>query len=189
MIKVVKEYLEDAFITDKARLKHIYNVEKIALKLARIYGVNEEKAAIASLLHDATKLLNHEENLTLAKRMFDESLLNSTPSPCLHAFSAAFLAKSKFNIDDEEILDAISYHCSGRANMNKLEMIIYISDYVEESRTFVTEELRNLAEVNLEKTVYKILLDTKEYLESNHKAVSNLTLEAIKFYEEICGGI
>ena len=74
-------------------------------------------------------------------------------------------------------------------NMNKLEMIIYISDFVEESRTFVTEELRNLAEVNLKKTVYKILLDTKEYLESNHKAVSNLTLEAIKFYKEICGGI
>ena len=46
------------------------------------------------------------------------------------------LRSMNFKIEDEDILQAIKYHTTGRAGMSNLEKIIYISDMIEPSRQF-----------------------------------------------------
>lgn len=182
--KQINLFLEETFALNKARLKHINNVLAIALELGEIFSCNKEEITIASLLHDSTKQLNYQENLRLASTMFSESELLDIPEPCLHAYSAGALAKEKFDIEDQDILNAIIYHCSGRPQMSDLEMIVFISDYIEESRLFVSDDLKQLARLDLRQTVYIIMKETVEYLKSENKQISNLTLLAIQGFEE-----
>jgi predicted HD superfamily hydrolase involved in NAD metabolism len=182
-INKINEYLKNEFLQDQARLQHIMNVLKVALDLGEIFVVDKNALKVAVLLHDATKMLDFKENYTLASKMFDKDVLNQVPIPCLHAYSAAALAKVKFEIQDQDVLNAITYHCSGRPKMSMLEKIVFVSDYIEEKRDFVTDDLRELARVDLNKSVYNIMLQTKAYLIKNNKAISDLTDLAIKDYE------
>ncbi|MDY0023565.1 MAG: bis(5'-nucleosyl)-tetraphosphatase (symmetrical) YqeK [Candidatus Izemoplasmatales bacterium] len=189
LIKRIEDFLTEEFLHDQARLNHIKNVTKVALELGEIFNISSDKIIVASYLHDATKKLSFEENFALASKMFNERELTSVVKPCLHAYSAASLAKDKFSIEDQDILNAITYHCSGRSYMSNLEMIIFISDYIEESRIFVTEELRILARKSLRKATYIIMKQTCDYLLKNNRKISSLTLDAIEKFETQEGGI
>lgn len=52
----------------------------------------------------------------------------------IHAKLGAYLAGKKYGVEDPEILDAITWHTTGKPEMSKLEMIIYIADYIEPQR-------------------------------------------------------
>ena len=43
------------------RYEHTLNVRKMAVKLAKRYGVDEDKAALAALLHDSAKEISKDE--------------------------------------------------------------------------------------------------------------------------------
>jgi nicotinate-nucleotide adenylyltransferase len=61
------------------------------------------------------------------------------------------MAREKFGIEDEEILDAITYHTTGRGNMTMLDRIVYLSDKLEPSRTYTDlTEMRKVAEYDLD---------------------------------------
>ncbi len=187
LIKKIEAYLKVVFKNNQNRLKHIQNVKKVAISLAKIYNVDLAGVIVASLLHDVTKALNFEEN----KKIIDghDIDISQIPDGCIHAITSRIIAKEKFNITDQDILNAIEYHCSGRKNMSTLEKIIFISDYIEDSRPFTTEELKLSAKQDLDKTVFKIMLLTKAYLLENNKAFSKLTEEAIDSYKRKFGGI
>ncbi len=184
LLKRIYAYLEIQFADDPFRLKHTFNVKEVALKLGEIYQVDQDKIILAALLHDSTKNLSFEENRDLISNMFMEEQLELEPKPCLHAYSAAALAKNYFGIMDDDIINAIAYHCSGRMQMSPLEKIIFVSDYIEESREFVNEDLRALARTNLDKAVYEIMLQTKEYLLTNQRFISPITEAAILYYKK-----
>jgi len=184
LIGKIEEYLEEQFLHDKKRLAHIHSVMQKALELGEIFRVSKDKITIASLLHDATKKLSFPENYSMARIIFAEETIKHSPKPCLHAYSATALAKIKFQIDDEEILNAIAYHCSGRKNMGILEKIIYIADYIEETRTFIIdEEIKHSSKVDLDRTVYLIMKETEHYLKEHNRPLAKDTLEAIEAYE------
>ena len=54
----------------------------------------------------------------------------------IHSFLGAEIAKQRYGIDDEEILNAIRFHTTGRANMTMLDKVIYLADYIEPMRNF-----------------------------------------------------
>ena len=116
---------------------HSVNVSKEAKRLAIIYGCNEEKAAIAGMLHDITKELSKEEQL---KIMFDGDIILDNlqkNSPKLwHGISGSVYVSKNLDIDDKDILNAIRYHTTGRANMSLLEKIIFVADFTSEERTY-----------------------------------------------------
>jgi predicted HD superfamily hydrolase involved in NAD metabolism len=188
-INKIEIYLNSIFPKNSDRLKHILNVKKVAISLAKIYEVDLENVIIASLLHDVNKYLTNDENQEFLEKHKEKIDLTKYPKPCFHALSAEIIAKEKFGITDKEILNAIRYHCSGRSQMSKLEKIIFVSDFIEESRDFVTEELRNLAKIDLDKTVYQIMKQTKTYLLKNNEELSSLTENALIFYKDKIGGI
>lgn len=183
MIESIEQYLIDNFKFDQERLRHIKRVKKMALELNTVYKLPEDKLVIATLLHDATKNLNYQENLHLASKIYLTELLEQIPESCLHAFSASALAATAFKIKDQDTLNAIAYHCTGRKNMSDLEMLVFISDYIEEERDFVSYDLKVLAKENLLKTTLKIMIETKKYLELNMKKVAKITLDAIVYYQ------
>ena len=180
LIKQIEAYLVKKFKEPNKRLKHIYNVKKVASTLGKIYNADIPSVVVASYLHDATKDDTNEENIELASNLINDD----TPKACIHAYAAHNLAKTMFKIDDLDILNAIKFHCSGRAEMSMLEKIIYVSDFIEEDRPFVTTELRELAKTNIDKTVYLIMVQTKEYILKNKQEFSSYTEEAILFYKK-----
>ena len=181
----IYEFLENQFLHNQSRLKHILAVLKVALDLGEIFGVDKDKITISALMHDSTKNKTFQENLDLASKMFSEDELSDVPRPCLHAYSASALARSKFNITDQDVLNAITYHCSGRMKMSVLEKVIFVADFIEESRDFVEDYIKETAYKNLDLATYLIMKETENYLIKNNRRVSKLTTEAIEAYENL----
>ena len=119
------------------RYNHCVNVSKEAVKLAKRYGGDEEKAAVAGILHDITKEMPKEEQLQI---MLDSGIILDDiqkKAPKLwHGISGSVYIKKHFGIEDEDILNEICYHTTGRAGMSLLEKIIFVADFTSEERTY-----------------------------------------------------
>ena len=64
----------------------------------------------------------------------------------IHGPVAALFMERDYRITDSDILNAVRYHTTGRRNMTRLEMIIYVSDIIEPNRKFDgIEELREMS--------------------------------------------
>lgn len=179
-ILAIEDYLKEAFKSHPSRLEHIQRVKKIAISLANIYRADLPSVIVAAYLHDATKLLSDEENIQLADNFYHSSI----PPACAHAYAAAKLAVTRFEIKDDDILNAIKYHCSGRKEMSLIEKIIFVSDFIEDGRDFVTPTLRLLAHHDLDRAVLEIMVLKKNYIESINQPLSPLTEEAISQYKK-----
>lgn len=136
----------------KARLttklyRHSLGVQETAMKLARQYGIDEEKAALAGLLHDFGKSLSLDEQHRLAKDLdlADEVCLYEPV--LLHGPVGAYLIEQEFEEQfDEEVLEAVKKHTTGAPGLSPLAQIIYLADYIEPGRTCPgVESIRELA--------------------------------------------
>lgn len=130
-IKLIKSMMSEN------RYNHCVNVSKEAVKLAKRYGCDEEKAAIAGILHDITKEIPKEEQLQI---MLDSGIIlddiQKNAPKLWHGISGSAYIKNHLDIDDEDILNAICYHTTGRAGMSLLEKIIFVADFTSEERTY-----------------------------------------------------
>lgn len=117
------------------RRNHIEGVISTAEELARIYGVDVEKAHIAAFFHDIAKYMKEEESDAEVKKfnLGDEFLGNVNLA---HGRIAGAWAKEYYGVTDEDILNAITYHTSSRKNSSLLEKIIFVADTVEPGRTY-----------------------------------------------------
>jgi predicted HD superfamily hydrolase involved in NAD metabolism len=96
-----------------------------------------------------------------------------------HAHVGAEVVRSELGIEDEEVLDAIRYHTSGRENMTLLEKIVCLADYIEPGRQFPgVEELRTAAEEDLDRALAKGLGGTITFLVNREKRIYPLTVLA-----------
>lgn len=119
------------------RYKHSVNVAKEAVRLAKKYGADEEKAAIAGILHDITKENTKEEQLQI---MTDGGIIlddvQKISSKLWHGISGSVYMRDKLDITDEDILNAVKYHTTGRAGMSVLEKVIFVADFTSEERDY-----------------------------------------------------
>ena len=174
----------------QTRFRHILAVAKEALKICEKIGRNDltEKAYVASLLHDITKSFSKEEHFEWCTDITDE---DKETADVLHAFSACEYARHLFpDLVDADIYDAIRYHCTGRENMSVLEKVVFLADYIEETREHesckrLRESFYNDNSLNaLDWAVLAELQNTVSYLESKGLKVNSRTLKALKFYTE-----
>lgn len=162
------------------RYIHTLGVIKAAVNLAKKYNEDEESAYMAALLHDYAKNFSEKqlkEYIADNNLDIDEIMLNAYQ--LLHGKVAAHIAKNEFNIQNDDILNAIEYHTTGRQKMSKLEKIIYLADFIEENRTYSgVEELRKVADENLNKAVLQALNNTIKYVLSLEGLLHLNTIEA-----------
>ncbi len=175
-----------------SRAAHSLRVAETAAKRAASLELSERKVITAALLHDCAKNIPMESHLLKDFRLRRE--WGEVPSPVLHQFTGAYVAENAFGVMDEEILDAIRYHTSGRSNMTTLGTLIFLADMVEEGRNYEgVEVLRELFWREMPKTYSrKQLFDclkealgrTIEYLEEKGEDVYPLTKRAYAYYKE-----
>ena len=171
----------------ESRLQHTYRVAETAVAMARREGADVRKAEIAALLHDCARNLSPEklnslvEELGLPDRYRDNVNLS-------HSKVGAAFAGRLFNIDEREILDAISYHTTGRCRMTTLEKIVFLADAIEPGRDYPgVEAIRDAAEESLDRGCLKSLEGTIEFLKAADKFIDNDTIEAFNDIKEKIG--
>ena len=121
------------------RLSHTLGVEKAARALGELYMPwSIDELCIAALLHDITKECSTEEHIGILERNGVRVTENDLKSPkTLHAKTAEFEAEACFSeFVNDRICRALRYHTTGNEDMSLFDAIIYLADYIEETRTF-----------------------------------------------------
>ncbi len=165
------------------RIAHTAGCEHEAVQLAKLWGEDPEKAAVAGILHDSTKNLRYDEQLILCDKygIILDNAQKENPK-LLHAITGAALAKDMFGVS-EEISQAIRWHTTGKPDMTTLEKIIYLADYIEPTRNFDgVEQLRELAYEDLDKALALGLEMSLEELRRQNVEPHRDTVEACLWY-------
>jgi predicted HD superfamily hydrolase involved in NAD metabolism len=137
------------------RYVHSLGVAQSCFDLAQKYGYDAQKAYLVGLLHDCAKNIPKQEQIGICHKnniQLDE--IELITNGLIHAKTGVAVARIEFGLTDPELLDAISYHATGRENMTLIEKIVYLADMIDPSRAFGNlEELRKEAYVDLNKAL------------------------------------
>jgi nicotinate-nucleotide adenylyltransferase len=165
------------------RFKHTQGVAGEAQRLAKRYGCDENKAYLAGLLHDCAKCFTPEKQLELCGKYGVplDNILKAQPQ-LTHSFLGAEMAKSDFGVADNDVINAIRYHTTGRAGMSLLEKIVYIADCIEPYRDPWSglEEIREYAYKDIDEAMICALKHSIEY--NKGKIIHPLSIEALNFF-------
>lgn len=174
-------------LQDARRFEHTLGVEFTSAALAMRYGASVRDAQTAGLLHDCAKCLTDRERVSICqKNNISMTELEMENPFLLHAKVGAFLARERYGVTDQDILNAIHNHTTGRPGMSLLEKIVFIADYMEPGRSHAPnlEEIRCMAFADLDRTLLKILGDTLDYLDSGNGDVDPMTRKTWEYYKE-----
>ena len=163
------------------RFRHSLGVADTAVYLARRFGVDEEKARVAGLLHDCAREFPNDALIEEAARrgIAVEPLERSMPL-LLHAYIGAERVKEIYGVEDAEICQAIYRHTVGGGNMTPLDKIIWYADMIEPNRDYPeVEHLRRLArEASLDEMVLVGLSESIVFVVRKGHLVHPATVQA-----------
>lgn len=190
-IEKIKEQLKNNMTVNgnvNKRYYHSVEVAKMAVELVQKHklSLDIEKVYISGILHDATKLFSKEKQKQMLYELgyqdSDEIMLSTN---VWHGETAPAFVQKEYNINDEEILNAIKYHVMGRPNMTDLEKVVFIADYVERSRVGkVFDDARKIAFEDLDKALVFILESQIDYITSMHETLISQTLKTYEYYKK-----
>lgn len=121
------------------RARHTLAVEQMAARLAALYCPEKEQMLrVAALLHDVTKEWSTEQHVAfLMAHGITPTALDVAAPKTLHARTAALLIPEQYaEYATDEVISAVRYHTTGREDMTLCEQIVYLADYIDDSRTF-----------------------------------------------------
>lgn len=164
------------------RYQHTLNVRRMAVKLAKRWGADPEKAALAALLHDTAKELPREEMLQILN---DNAIMaenaQNRPSPVWHGICAAILAQTQWGVEDEEVLSAIRCHTTGKPGMSLLDEIVFLADMTSAERDYPeVDYLRKLEKEDIHRAMREALEMNLHWLEESGKPVDEETRAALE---------
>lgn len=168
----------------KKRYIHTIGVADTAMLLAEKFGEDVEKAALAGILHDSCKYAD--------KNWMKETIIQQQMNPKLldfhhelwHGPVGAYVASTEFGVTDNDVLNAIRYHTTGRSGASDLERIVYIADLIEPNRLFPgVDELRKAAKkLDLQELALVCVRHSIEFLMSKKQAVFP---DSFDFYNDL----
>ncbi|MBQ1410442.1 MAG: nicotinate (nicotinamide) nucleotide adenylyltransferase [Oscillospiraceae bacterium] len=167
----------------EGRRAHVQGTADTAASLAEHWGADPDLARRAGILHDITKALSGREQLHLCARygMMLTAFQQENPK-LLHAKTGAVIAREIFG-EPEEIVQAIWWHTTGRAEMTLLEKILYIADYMEPNRKFPgVEHLRELTWKDLDAAVFCGLDQAVTHVKKQGMILDTDSLAAWNYY-------
>lgn len=187
----IQEKLKE--ILKRKRFEHTLGVRYTAAALAMCHGCDVYQAELAGLLHDCAKGYTEQELLEISsQRGIVVSVAEEKAPHLLHAKVGAYLAEHIYGVEDQDVLEAIRFHTTGKPSMTKLEKIIFIADYIEPNRKMLEAlpEVRKMAFQNLDKTMFQILENTLRYLKETNGAdgIDDTTYCAYEYYKSKISG-
>lgn len=190
MEKEFRKKLDDYIrvrLTEK-RYRHTEGVIYTAVRLAERYGADTDKAETAALFHDACKNLDIDEMNMLVEQYEIGDYYIDKPQ-LAHSKLAAAILEKEFGVEDEDILNAVSYHTTGRAGMSLLEKIIFVADATEPNRTYEEAETLNaLAFSDLDEACCEVLEWTVKLVGDSGRHMDQDTIKALEWFREIMKG-
>ena len=185
-------------VLSEKRMKHVLAVEDMAFRIGLLFYRNDSEALnllrAAALLHDVTKELTDEEQLEILSDHSVKPLPEDLASmPTIHALTGALIIPERFpEFADKRLIDAVRYHTTGREGMSLIEKIIFLADYIDETRTYpscvaLREEFFGADPVSmsddervkhLDRAALRSIDNTLSYLESKQRCIHPLTLAA-----------
>ena len=168
-----------------SRVKHVLGCRDTAVELAKRWGADVTDAARAGILHDITKAIDGPLQLTLCSAYGKILSDFSKRYPkTLHALTGSLVAERIFG-ENKAVVSAIEFHTTGKADMNLLEKIIYVADYMEPNRNFPgVDKLRALAYSDIDAALKLGLEMTLEHLKEQGNEVSPESREALAYLNE-----
>ena len=188
-MKKIKKYLKKHLT--KERYHHTVGVAYTAMSMAMKYNPQPDnnefmiKAEIAGLLNDSAKCMDNDKKIRICnKNQISYSKIEAENPYLLHGKVGAYIARKEFDILDEDILNAITWHTTGRPDMSLLEKIIFVADYIEPSRRPIPELnlIRQLAFTDIDQAVIKILENTLKYLNEKGNPIDDMTQKTYDSY-------
>lgn len=173
---------------DQKRYEHVRSVEFTAAAMAMRFGADVDSALTAGLLHDCAKGIASDKKLSICeKNKLPVSDTERSNPDLLHGKVGAYLAKTEYEVEDEDILNAITYHTTGRPGMSLLEKIIFVADYIEPLRKPLPniEKIRKAAFEDIDLAVYLELKNVLTFLDGSDREVDGLTRETFEYYKKI----
>lgn len=174
-------------LMSEERYRHSLGVEKEAERLARRWGEDPEKAAIAGILHDCCKEMPLPEALQIMRRSAIMTEIDFQEQPQLiHGFAAAEIL-GRYGVRDKDIENAVRYHTTGRAGMSCLEKIVYLADLTEEGRHYPdVAEMRRWADRSLDGAMLYALCYTIGKLCRRKSPLCRESWQAYNEYVKLC---
>ncbi len=179
------EYVENKVknMLSEKRYYHSVCTMNRAVEYAKLYGENVEKVRLTAIAHDIAKELSKEEKKDLKEKynikldeMEDKDLALS------HSKIGAAIAKYEFEFE-EDMINAIAYHTTGRENMTLLDKIIFVADLTGEDRKYEnTEEFYQTAITDLDLAVVKILKHTINHILEKNKKIHMETIKSYNYF-------
>ena len=169
------------------RFDHTLGVAYTAASMAIVHGADIQKTLIAGMLHDCAKCMDHEDQIKICeKNKIEITDVERRNHSLLHAKVGMYLAKTKYEIDDPEILGAIRWHTTGKENMSLLEKIVYIADFIEPNRKQLEDMavIRKEAFTDIDKCMAHILYNSIRYLKTIGKECDETTMTAYEYYKK-----
>ena len=159
-------YLTDQI--DEKKMRHSLATAQQAVELAKIFGVDEKKAYIAGLLHDVAKgKCRYGLQKTAKEYCVDIDEFERDNPELIHGKLGAKMVEKELGITDEDVLNAICWHTTGRENMSMLEKIVYIADLTEPGRDFKNiDKLRKIAKKDIDEAMIMSLKGVMDFVKS-----------------------
>lgn len=172
--KLLKERLSEY------RYVHSLAVRDEAVRLAKRYGGDVEKACVAGLLHD---IMKDEDKNTQLKYITDNGIIiddvTKNSHKLWHAIAGAEYIKNELHIEDSDILNAVRYHTTARADMSLLETLIYLADYTSADREYDgVYDMRKSVDISIPEAMHTALQFTINDLANRDRAIHTDTLAA-----------
>ncbi len=166
------------------RFIHSIGVAHTAVTIAYFQKYDLNKVAITALLHDCAKELPPQtlDDYVIKSKAWDPAELEEYPG-IKHSPAGKYLAETKYQITDPEILDAITYHSTGRPDPTELLKIIMISDYMEPTRAYseCRKNLVRIARYNLDEALIEMVESKCHYLKNvKQRVVHPLMINMLK---------
>lgn len=176
LYKIVKEKLSDK------RFKHSEAVVKRALEYAEVYKLDKDKdiVKLCAIAHDVAKELDDNEVMYYINKYnieFDE--ITKANKNIWHSKIGAEICRNEFGFT-EDMVNAVKFHTTGRANMSLLEKIICLADATEETRTY--DDIQEYVEYVIKDIDYAMFKVSKLVIEKLTNKQVQIHIDTVNCY-------
>ncbi|MBN1616141.1 MAG: bis(5'-nucleosyl)-tetraphosphatase (symmetrical) YqeK [Spirochaetales bacterium] len=163
------------------RYLHSFRVATLARELAIRFGIDEQEAFLAGLVHDICKAEGSDRLFSLVRSDgYGIGDIEAKKPSLLHGRAAAVLLERDFSVDSVSILDAVRHHTFGSPSFDSLGKIVYVADKLEPGRQDIDPLHRTTAlEKDLDGMTRMVAQEGVRYLEHRGREISPETMEML----------